>query len=59
MTIEEQRKKLLQELEADWHLMAASRQLGDWDSLQACAEKVMNTARRLELLEIQSEQEAA
>lgn len=54
-----EKEKLLQELNFDWHLMAASRELADWDSLQACAEKVMNDARRLELLKLQAKQESA
>ena len=58
MSIEEQRETYLTDLNAEWHLMESSRQIGDWDSLQAMAEKVMNTARRLELLKIQAKQEA-
>ena len=58
MSIEEQREQLLAELNADWRLMAESRQLADWNSLRAMAEKVMNDARRLELLKIQEQKEA-
>lgn len=57
MSIESQHEQMLIELIAHWHLMAASLELADWNSLQACAEMVMNDARRLELLVIQEQQE--
>ena len=52
-----EKETLLADLNAEWHLMESSRQLGDWDSLQAMAEKVRNTARKLDLLKIQEQSE--
>ena len=54
-----EKEKLLQELTAVEHLYARARQQADWDTAQSEAMKMMNLTRQLELLRIQSEQEAA
>ena len=53
MTIESQREQLLTELDATELLYNGARQMADWDTAKAQAEKVRSLCRRLELLELQ------
>jgi hypothetical protein len=52
-----ERESLLTELHADELLYSCARQQGDWETAQACAELLMNLARRLHLLELQEKSE--